>query len=70
MAYDHRGLAELWNHAECACEEASVLLDTLMLRLDTSHAVFRERTEDLLQNRDLITRSRALLAKTKRQLAQ
>lgn len=69
MSYDAGGLAELWVRADCACEEASVLLSTSSLRVEISHAVLREREVGLLQTRDLIARSRALLAKAERQLA-
>lgn len=49
MAYEFRGPTELWVRADSAREEASVLLDTLVLRLEISHAVLRECAAGLTQ---------------------
>ena len=62
MAHQVRELFELWDRADRAYEEARVAVDTVRFRLETSEARIGEHQADLVQTRDLITRSRRLLA--------
>ena len=66
MAHQVRDLIELWDRADRACEQARLAVDTVRFRLETSEALIGEHWANLVQIRDLITRSRAMLARNGR----
>ena len=63
MAHDLRELIELWDRAERVCGETSEIFAENKTRLEISHAILRERMVHLTEIRELVTRSRRLLAR-------
>ena len=69
MSHDLRELIKLWDRADRMCEETGNVLDMLTFRLEISEALLRERSVHLAEIRDLVARSKALLASAARRRA-
>ena len=69
MAHDTRDLIMLWDRADRMCEETRNVLGILTFRLEISEALLRERSVHLAEIRDLVARSKALLASAARRRA-